>query len=62
MKLPNVKQVSLGELGVQLQNFETQYSMTSQQFYEQMQQRLLEEKEDFIDWLGCYEVYRNLKR
>lgn len=61
-KLPNVKQVSLEELEARLQNFEAQYGMTSQQFYEQVQQALLEEKEEFVDWLDYYDVYRALKR
>lgn len=61
-KLPEVKQVSAEELRARLRHFETQYRMSSQEFYEQVQRGLLEEKDEFIDWLGYYEVYRTFRR
>lgn len=60
--LPEVKQVSPEELKARLRHFESQFRMTSQEFYEQVRSGLLEETDEFMDWLGYYEVYRTLGR
>ena len=39
-----------------LQEFEAQYQMTTEAFYQQFSQGFLDDREDFIIWSGIYEL------
>jgi len=43
-------------LRLDLRPFETRYQRLTQDFYQQFQQGLLEDSEDFIVWAGLYEM------
>ena len=48
-----------------LEEFEHKYGMSSEEFSRKVEQGELEEQDDFIDWLGLYEIYvreRNERR
>ncbi len=46
-------------LQLDLREFEIRYQQLSQDFYQQFQQGLLGDNEDFIVWAGLYEMLKN---
>jgi hypothetical protein len=44
------------DLEIDLQEFEARYQMTSETFYQQFAQGILDDREDFILWSGLYEL------
>ena len=40
----------------EIQKFEARYQMTSETFYQQFIQGILDDREDFIIWSGLYEL------
>jgi len=44
-----------------LKNFENTYDMTSQKFYELYKNGQIEDRNDFVDWAGEYQIYESLK-
>ena len=45
-----------------LRNYEQKYNMKSEEFYKKFMKGELEEKDEFIDWAGEYEIYQELTR
>ena len=45
-----------------LRNYEQKYNMKSKEFYKKFMKGVLEEKDEFIDWAGEYEIYQELTR
>ena len=45
-----------------LRNYEQKYNMKSKEFYKKFMKGELEEKDEFIDWAGEYEIYQELTR
>lgn len=46
----------MNNLQLDLQEFEARYQMSSETFYEQFGQGILDDREDFIIWSGLYEL------
>ena len=46
-------------LQLDLREFEMRYQQLSQDFYQQFQQGLVGDNEDFIVWAGLYEMLKN---
>ena len=44
-----------------LKTFETQYAMTSGEFFRRYQNGGLDDRNDFIDWAGEYQIFQSLK-
>ena len=62
---PSIRRVNTSGLHQMLEEFEHKYGMSSEEFSRKVEQGELEEQDDFIDWLGLYEIYvreRNERR
>ncbi|MCD6484107.1 MAG: hypothetical protein J7L47_03235 [Candidatus Odinarchaeota archaeon] len=55
-------ELSLQRTLMKLETFEKKYNMESRIFYNQFIKGKLQESDDFIDWAGEYEIYRELKK
>ena len=55
-----VKRVGLAGLKKELAEFEKKYGMSTQTFLQKIERRELDECNDFIDWLGLAEGYRQI--
>jgi len=44
-----------------LKDFEKKYSMTSRKFFQLYQNGELDDRNDFVDWSGEYQLYQSLK-
>ena len=54
---PRIMQLTPKELQNMLKRYERRYKMTSQAFNEKAKRGELEESDDFIDWMGLYELF-----
>lgn len=54
-------QFALARTQGQLAQFEKRYRMTSAKFYRRYQSGKLDDRNDFIDWSGEYQIYLLLK-
>lgn len=55
-----VKRVGIAGLKRKLAGFEKKYGMSTQIFLQKIDRGELSESNDFIDWLGLAELYRNI--
>lgn len=55
---PDMVRVSKKDIENHLKAFEKKYHMPSDVFYRQVQAGVLEEREEYITWLGYYEAYQ----
>lgn len=49
------------EIEIDLQNFEQQYQLSSQQFYQQFKAGKLGDNMDFIEWSASYQMWCSLQ-
>ncbi|MCG3120943.1 MAG: hypothetical protein ALAOOOJD_03864 [bacterium] len=55
-----VKRVGIAGLKRKMAGFEKKYGMSTQIFLKKIDRGELSESNDFIDWLGLAELYRNI--
>ncbi|MCZ6677558.1 MAG: hypothetical protein O7E52_09935 [Candidatus Poribacteria bacterium] len=53
--------LSLERTGQILKEFETQYAMTSDEFFRLYQNGKLDDRDNFIDWAGEYQIFQSLQ-
>lgn len=61
-KTMTVKYVGIAGLKKELAAFEKKYGMSTQTFLQKIERGELDECNDFIDWLGLSDLYRDIKK
>ncbi|MGH7451336.1 MAG: hypothetical protein ACRENG_08345 [bacterium] len=56
------KDVGIGGLKKKLAAFEKKYGMSTQTFLQKVERGELTESNDFIDWLGRADLYRDIQK
>ncbi len=54
-------QQQLKEIEIDLQNFEQQYQLSSEQFYQQFKAGKLGDNMDFVEWSASYQMWCSLQ-
>ena len=56
-----IKQIALSRTMEKLRRLEERYSLSSEEFYRRMEAGEMDDRDDFVDWAGEYEIFSRLK-
>ncbi len=44
-----------------LKHFETRYNISSAEFYKKYQKGKMDDRDDYVDWAGEYQIFQNIQ-
>lgn len=60
-EINNIEQ-QIQEINIDLNAFEQQYQMSSEQFYQKFQRGILGDDIDFVEWSAYYQMWHSLQK